>query len=96
VQALGDGRWSVVFLTDIAGTYLGRVCPWKDCRPGIRQTCRAEHCGQRQFLYDDPGNFTPAREFQPWPPIRVFPAPTGDEPVPPLPADAARLLFAPV
>lgn len=95
-MALGDGRWSDVFLTDLAGTYLGRICPWKDCVPGIRRACRADHCGRRHFLHDDLRNFKPMEKVQPWPPIRIFPAPTDGEPAPPLPQDAATMLLAPL
>ncbi len=40
-----------VFLADAAGSYLGRICYYRDCRP--RAACRAEHCGRRQHLNDD-------------------------------------------
>ena len=33
--------------------YLGRVCIWTRCAPGVRVRCDAQHCGQRQFLHDD-------------------------------------------
>jgi hypothetical protein len=42
-----------VFLADGQGTYLGRTCHWKDCRPGIRVACDALHCGRRPHLHDD-------------------------------------------
>ena len=42
-----------VFLADEGGTYLGRTCHWKDCRPGIRASCDALHCGRRPHLHDD-------------------------------------------
>jgi predicted nucleotidyltransferase len=34
-----------VFLADEAAHYLGRTCPWKDCRFGVRLSCDALHCG---------------------------------------------------
>ena len=37
-----------VFLADVAGRYLGRICYYRECRP--RTACRAEHCGLRQHL----------------------------------------------
>jgi hypothetical protein len=36
-----------VFLADPAGNYLGRTCPWQDCRPGLRLSRDALHCGRR-------------------------------------------------
>ena len=42
-----------IFLSDTDGEYIGRVCRWKDCRPGIRMACEALHCGGVQHLYDD-------------------------------------------
>ena len=42
-----------VFLADPAGRYLGRTCPWRDCGPGIRQSCDARNCGLRHYLHDD-------------------------------------------
>lgn len=49
----GDGCGAEVFLCNPYGEYLGRICSWKQCAPGIRQSCLAQHCGQRQYLYDD-------------------------------------------
>jgi len=46
-------RGADVFLADERGTYIGRMCHWKDCRPGIRRACDALHCGRRPFLHDD-------------------------------------------
>jgi hypothetical protein len=46
-------RGGEVFLADERNRYLGRICPWKQCEPYIRAACRAQHCGQRPFLYDD-------------------------------------------
>jgi hypothetical protein len=38
---------------DVLGHYLGRTCPWKDCRPGVRSSCDALYCGRRAYLQDD-------------------------------------------
>jgi hypothetical protein len=46
-------RGADIFLADERGTYLGRTCHWKDCRPGIRASCDALHCGRRPHLHDD-------------------------------------------
>jgi predicted nucleotidyltransferase len=47
-----------VFLMDEHGTYLGRTCYWRDCRPGIRRACDALHCGRRPYLHDDLATIT--------------------------------------
>jgi predicted nucleotidyltransferase len=52
-HAQGFNRGADVFLADERGTYIGRTCHWRDCRPGVRQSCDALHCGRRPFLHDD-------------------------------------------
>jgi hypothetical protein len=42
-----------VFLGNPSGLYIGRTCHWKDCRPGVRRSCDALHCGRRLHLHDD-------------------------------------------
>ena len=42
-----------VALADERGIYIGRTCHWKDCRPGVRRSCDALHCGRRPYLHDD-------------------------------------------
>lgn len=49
----GDGCGADVFLCSPQGEYLGRICPWKICAPGIRKSCHAQNCGSRTYLYDD-------------------------------------------
>ncbi len=49
----GDSCGADVFLRDSAGVYLGRVCSYKKCAPGIRASYEAQHCGKREFLCDD-------------------------------------------
>ena len=39
-------RGADVFLADERDTYIGRTCRWKDCRPGVRRSCDALHCGR--------------------------------------------------
>ncbi|MFQ5830971.1 MAG: hypothetical protein ACE5JD_17735 [Candidatus Methylomirabilia bacterium] len=48
-----QNRGADVFLADEQRRYLGRTCPWKECRPGIRASCDALHCGGRPYLHDD-------------------------------------------
>lgn len=52
-HAQSFNRGADVFLANERGSYIGRTCRWKDCRPGVRQSCDALHCGQRPYLHDD-------------------------------------------
>jgi predicted nucleotidyltransferase len=52
-HAQSVNRGADVFLADERGRYIGRVCHWKDCRPGVRQSCDALHCARRPYLHDD-------------------------------------------
>jgi hypothetical protein len=52
-HAQSFNRGADVFLADERGTFIGRMCRWKDCRPGVRRSCDALHCGRRPFLHDD-------------------------------------------
>ena len=69
----GGSRWADVFLADVAGKYLGRTCPWKECGPGIRMSCQAQHCGQRHYLYDDLQNIKLESAVIQAPPIELWP-----------------------
>jgi len=51
MSQIGNGADMFVY-DDESGTYLGRVCPYKECVPGIRR-CDADHCGKRPHLKDD-------------------------------------------
>ena len=42
-----------IFLANPNGEYIGRICHWKECRPGVRIRCYALNCGLRPHLYDD-------------------------------------------
>jgi hypothetical protein len=52
-MATGDGCGTDVFLCNPQGEYVGRICAWKQCAPGIRRACQAQHYGRREFLNDD-------------------------------------------
>jgi hypothetical protein len=88
-RAQSFNRGADVFLADPAGNYLGCICDWKGCRPGVRQNRDALHSGRRQYLRDDrtvirlSGSLiaAPPVELRPTIVIRV-----------PLPADLARAL----
>ncbi|HUP59663.1 MAG TPA: UPF0158 family protein [Thermoanaerobaculia bacterium] len=64
-------RGADIFLTDPAGTYLGRTCPWRECAPGIRMSCEAQHCGT--YLYDDLHVITLRPETIATPPLELWP-----------------------
>jgi len=51
LQSINSG--ADIFLADTTDNYLGRTCRWKDCRPGIRMSCKALNCGRVPYLYDD-------------------------------------------
>ena len=52
-HAQSFNRGADVFLANERGTYIGRTCHWRDCRPSVRQSCDALHCGRRPYLHDD-------------------------------------------
>jgi hypothetical protein len=92
-RAQGIGHGSDVFLLNPTGEYIGRVCPWKECRPGIRLSCDAEHCGRREYLHDDLRTVRLAGTVTANPPLRLWPCieEHGD-----LPADIVARLIAPL
>jgi predicted nucleotidyltransferase len=57
-MATGDSCGADVFLHDRKYQYIGRICKWKQCAPGVRNSCRADHCGKRHFLHDDLSDLT--------------------------------------
>jgi len=62
-----------VFLADDRGNYLGRTCPWKECRPGLRLACDALNCGRRPHLHDDLEMLRLPPETVQAPPITFWP-----------------------
>lgn len=82
-------RGADVFLADEAGRYLGRACPWKACRPGVRVSCDALHCGARPHLHDDLGTIELPATLVASPPLDLWPTLAQRCE---LPADVARLL----
>ncbi|MEA2465639.1 MAG: hypothetical protein QOJ98_3386 [Acidobacteriota bacterium] len=65
------GRGADIFLADLASTYLGRTCPWRECAPGIRRACEAQHCGGH--LYDDLHVLELSRDAIASPPLELWP-----------------------
>ena len=62
-----------VFLADDRGNYLGRTCPWKECRLGVRLGCDALNCGRRPHLHDDLEALRLSPETMRAPPITFWP-----------------------
>ena len=72
-RAQSFNRGGDIFLADPEGKYLGRTCAWKECRPGIRQSCDALHCGRRAFLHDDLRSIKLEKALVSCPPVELWP-----------------------
>lgn len=72
-MATGDSCGADVFLCDPEGEYLGRICSYKTCAPGIRQSCQASHCGRREYLCDDLQNVHLDPSLVAEPPLTLWP-----------------------
>src|SRR3990172_11880354 len=72
-RAQSRGRGADIFLADLSGTYIGRTCHWRECRPGIRVACDARHCGRRHFLHDDLDDVTLDPALIKTPPLDLWP-----------------------
>jgi hypothetical protein len=66
-------RGADIFLADEHGRYLGRTCPWRECRPGIRVSCDALHCGRRPHLHDDLKTLRLEDHLVAAPPVTIWP-----------------------
>jgi hypothetical protein len=62
-----------VFLSNPQYDYIGRICHWKECGPGIRASCDALHCGAREYLHDDFGSVRLEKTLIMNPPIILWP-----------------------
>jgi len=62
-----------IFLANENSQYIGRVCRWRECRPGIRMACQAQHCGRRAHLYDDLGVVRLSPDLVAAPPLVLWP-----------------------
>ncbi len=69
----GDSCGADVFLCNPLGNYIGRICSWKSCGPGIRQSCQAQHCGRREYLNDDFQNVRLDAALLAEPPLELWP-----------------------
>jgi predicted nucleotidyltransferase len=92
----GDSRGADVFMANPAGEYLGRICHWKECQPGIRVACEALHCGRRQYLYDDLQNLRLDNETVARPPIELWPVPGPRDSAQSVPQDVVEILLRPL
>lgn len=72
-RAQSRNRGADVFLADPEGNYLGRTCPWRECRPGLRQSCDALHCGRRPYLHDNLATIKLAGRLVAAPPVELWP-----------------------
>jgi predicted nucleotidyltransferase len=63
-----------IFLSNLDDQYIGRICHWRDCRPGVRVACRAQHCGRHEFLNDDLQDVNLASSLVAAPPIELWPS----------------------
>jgi predicted nucleotidyltransferase len=87
----GLNHWADVFLADERGQYLGRTCIWRECRPGIRASCDALHCGRRPHLHDDLRDVRLPDAVIADPPVELWPTVVRRTPVP---GDVEGLLAA--
>jgi hypothetical protein len=77
-----------IFLADVTGCYLGRICHYRECHP--RVACLAQNCGRREHLNDDLHVVTLSKELLAGPPIDLWPNVVRRVTVPP---DAEALLL---
>jgi predicted nucleotidyltransferase len=62
-----------IFLANPDGRYIGRICHWRECGPGIRTSCDARRCGGRHYLHDDFDDVTLDPVLVKEPPVEVWP-----------------------
>ena len=72
-RAQSLNRGGEVFLANQDDQYIGRICPWKDCGPGIRASCDTLHCGIRKYLHDDFDAIRLSDDLVKHPPIVIWP-----------------------
>jgi hypothetical protein len=78
-----------VFLAEESGTYIGRICHYREC--WRRVACRALNCGRRDHINDDLQIVTLAANLIAAPPVELWPVLIRRERVPP---DVAQVLLA--
>lgn len=70
-----------VFLVNPSGQYIGRICHWRECGPGIRASCDARTCGQRHYLHDDLDDINLDPLLVKEPPLEIWPVVVYRQPV---------------
>jgi len=88
-RAQGINSTADVFLVDLDGRYLGRVCHYRECHP--RAGCGARHCGARPHVTDDLDVVSLDHPSILRPPLVLHPSVIATVEVP---ADVAALLLA--
>lgn len=68
-----QNRGADIFLAGEKGQYLGRICPWKKCGPGLRVSCKAQHCGLWPYLHDDLATLQLDKTLVSSPPLELWP-----------------------
>ena len=66
-------RGADIFIANPAGQYIGRICHWRDCGPGIRASCDAHNCGHRHYLHDDLDDINLDPHLVKEPPLEIWP-----------------------
>jgi hypothetical protein len=92
MQSLSHG--ADVFLANPAGEYIGRICIWKTCAPGVRVGCDALNCGRRPHLHDDFLSVELSEKIIATPPLELWPQITVR--CEPLPTDLKEGLIDPL
>jgi hypothetical protein len=72
-HAQSRSKGADLFLADPSGNYIGRICHWRECYPGVRASCDARHCGRRTFLHDDLDDVTLDASLIKTPPLELWP-----------------------
>ena len=72
-RAQARNRGADIFLANPTGQYIGRICHWRECAPGIRMSCDAQHCGKRTYLHDDLDAVHLSSQLVTNPPIQIWP-----------------------
>jgi hypothetical protein len=92
-KAQSQSSGADIFLADLGGHYIGRICHWRECRLGVRASCDALHCGRREFLHDDLDAVRLDTRLIGAPPVDLWPKVTRRAD---LPSDIESLLLSPL
>jgi len=73
-MAQSKNKGADVFLANLAGQYIGRICHWSQCGPQFRATCDARNCGVREYLHDDFDDINLDPRAVKEPPLEIWPS----------------------